>query len=369
MDNLASPPLSWHLESPGPAGEILRTVLRPLPFAVGRGSGCDLVLSSRHASQRHAEFFLRGATLWLRDLRSTNGTWINNERVRFESLVASGDVLRFADREFRLRSEAVAPMVQQTQVFTRSDRMRLEKIVREPLAFRNMLRDNALCPHFQPLVRFADGQIFGYEALGRGELDGRLTAPDDLFFIAEKLGLEVDLSAALRAQGAGLAERLPGDRAIFLNTHPAEIADPGLLLRSLELLRKRHPSLPLVLEVHEAAVADVSAFRELRFGLDGLDVALAFDDFGRGRSRLRELDEIAPNYVKFDADLIEKIHLPVHRRRHELVRNLVRLSREMAVVPIAECIETAEEAAACKDLGFELGQGYFLGTPAPAPAA
>jgi EAL domain-containing protein (putative c-di-GMP-specific phosphodiesterase class I) len=37
----------------------------------------------------------------------------------------------------------------------------------------------------------------------------------------------------------------------------------------------------------------------------------------------------------------------------------------LGAVPLAEGVETADEAAACRDLGFELGQGYFFGYPAP----
>jgi EAL domain-containing protein (putative c-di-GMP-specific phosphodiesterase class I) len=35
-------------------------------------------------------------------------------------------------------------------------------------------------------------------------------------------------------------------------------------------------------------------------------------------------------------------------------------------VPLAEGVETAEEAEACRDLGFELAQGYLFGRPADA---
>ena len=134
----------------------------------------------------------------------------------------------------------------------------------------------------------------------------------------------------------------------------------------LELLRKRHPSTHLVLEIHEAAVADVATLRELRIRLDALGVGLAFDDFGRGQSRLMELGDVAPRYVKFDADMIQNLHLPSEKKRRRAVRELVEQSRKMDVITIAECIETAEEAAACVEVGFEIGQGQFFGYPAPA---
>ena len=50
------------------------------------------------------------------------------------------------------------------------------------------------------------------------------------------------------------------------------------------------------------------------------------------------------------------------------MRSLVKIVRSLAVVPLAEGIETGDEAAICRDLGFELAQGYFFGRPTAAPA-
>jgi pSer/pThr/pTyr-binding forkhead associated (FHA) protein len=63
------------------AGETLR---------LGRSRSCDLALRSPDASRRHAEIVL-GASGWLvRDLDSTNGTFVNGERVA-EHLLQPGD--------------------------------------------------------------------------------------------------------------------------------------------------------------------------------------------------------------------------------------------------------------------------------------
>jgi EAL domain-containing protein (putative c-di-GMP-specific phosphodiesterase class I) len=40
--------------------------------------------------------------------------------------------------------------------------------------------------------------------------------------------------------------------------------------------------------------------------------------------------------------------------------------RELDVAPLAEGIESPEEAAVCRDLGFQLFQGYHFGRPAAA---
>lgn len=356
---------NWYLEGVSEeSGDLRRIALRPLPFRVGRHYDCDLRLNSSHGSQRHAEFFQREGHLWLRDLGSTNGTSVNGTRITRERPLDAGDIVHFADLEFSVRAEKPPPSSQQTQVFSRTERQRLESLVRKPVAFREMLEEDNLLTDFQPLVRCSDRSIFGYEVLGRGALDGKKTSPADLFFIAEKLHQEIALSVAFRAKGVEWGRRLPGKPVLFVNTHPAELSNTEPLLVSIEELRRSDLEARLVLEIHEAAVTDVNELKNLRQKLDTLDVGLAFDDFGTGQARLLELIEVEPQYLKFDAVLIENLHLASKKRR-DVVENLVRLVLDMGITPVAECIENEEEARVCAELGFELGQGYFFGRPSP----
>jgi EAL domain-containing protein (putative c-di-GMP-specific phosphodiesterase class I) len=356
---------NWYLEGVSESsGEVHRIALRPLPFRVGRHYDSDLRLESSHGSQRHAEFIEREGRLWLRDLGSTNGTSVNATRVTQEQPLAAGDIVHFADLEFRVRAERLPSSSQQTQVFSRTERQRLESLVRKPMAFQEMLKTNNLLTEFQPLVRFSDHHTYGYEVLGRGALDGKKTSPADLFFIAEKLKQEIALSVAFRAKGVESGRILPGEPVLFLNTHPAELANTLPLLKSIEDLRRKDLDSRLVLEIHEAAVTSVNELRTLRQDLDGLEIGLAFDDFGTGQARLLELIEVEPQFLKFDAVLIENLHL-ASKKRHDVVENLVRLVLDMGISPVAECIEHAEEAEVCAELGFELAQGYFFGRPSP----
>lgn len=358
-------PWNWYLEHfHRESGEAQRIAVRPLPFAVGRHAGSDLLLDSQHGSQRHAEFFLRGRHLWLRDLDSTNGTAVNGDRLLGERQVQHGDIVHFADLEFRMLSEQPPTSLMKTQAFSRTQQQRLAVIARTPVAFREMLANERIWTDFQPLVRLTDKSLFGYELLGRGQLDQQTTYPGDLFFIAEKLGHAVELSVAFRAAGLDLAQQLDGDPTLFVNTHPQELREIDALLSSLVDLRAAHPQAKIVLEIHEAAVADVSVMTALRGGLEELRIPIAFDDFGTGQARLLELAEVEPQYLKFDAVLIEGLHAASKKRRN-MVEALIRLSRDLEIIPVAECIETADEARICTDLGFELAQGYFFGRPSP----
>jgi EAL domain-containing protein (putative c-di-GMP-specific phosphodiesterase class I) len=48
-----------------------------------------------------------------------------------------------------------------------------------------------------------------------------------------------------------------------------------------------------------------------------------------------------------------------------VVRDLVQLVLKLRSVPLAEGVETEQEAAVCREMGFELIQGYLTGRPVP----
>lgn len=65
---------------------------------LGRSPSCELALPSRQASRRHAAVRLEGDAFVLRDLGSTNGTFVNGEQVLDERRLAPGDRIEIGDR-------------------------------------------------------------------------------------------------------------------------------------------------------------------------------------------------------------------------------------------------------------------------------
>lgn len=65
---------------------------------VGR-EGCDVLLTGPHASRRHAKLFVVDGRLQLQDLESSNGTFVNDEKVQHAELNA-GDEIRFDTEAF-----------------------------------------------------------------------------------------------------------------------------------------------------------------------------------------------------------------------------------------------------------------------------
>lgn len=81
---------AWYLEM----GGRRRIELPPGEVVIGRGAECDLVLSDATVSRRHALLAVTPERVTLRDLGSSNGSFVNGQRLRGESPVEAGDRLR-----------------------------------------------------------------------------------------------------------------------------------------------------------------------------------------------------------------------------------------------------------------------------------
>lgn len=95
----------------------------------------------------------------------------------------------------------------------------------------------------------------------------------------------------------------------------------------------------------------------------GPKVKLAIDDAGSGFASLRHIFALQSAYVKLDIEWVHGIDRDTVRRA--LVSGLAYFASETDCELIAEGIETAEELAALRWLGIQLGQGCFLGRPGP----
>lgn len=68
---------------------------------VGRHQSADMVLQSAEISRKHATFLLREQALWVQDLSSSNGTFVNDERLDVaEVMLKEGDIVQFASLKF-----------------------------------------------------------------------------------------------------------------------------------------------------------------------------------------------------------------------------------------------------------------------------
>src|SRR5262245_23140959 len=196
----------WYLESFVQDGRTLtRLPIRSLPFKVGRREVAHLTLSSDLVSKDHAEIYGDKRGLRVRDLGSTNGTFINHQPVE-DAPLAEGDVVHFASFEFRLGRRPPAEEETEEKGTVRIQVIRLpDRFGGEAPKLRSLLREAPLTTVFQSIVRLTDGSVFAHEALGRGAHRDLPESPHELLQLAELVEEQIPLSRRFRRRACEMA--------------------------------------------------------------------------------------------------------------------------------------------------------------------
>ncbi len=219
---------------------------------------------------------------------------------------------------------------------------------------RSIIERREFSPVFQPIVHLATGELFAFEALTRFR-DG--TRPDLVFEQAREVGLGRELELACVEVAIEEGAQLPPDRTLGIN-FSADSLDAATL-RDLRARADRD----LAVEVTEhTRIDDPAEVRRIVSSVEGC--RLAVDDAGAGFAGLQHILELSPDTVKLDIALVHDVDRdPV---RQALVSGMRHFGELADIRLIAEGVETAEEAHACRELGIDLAQGYYFAHPAPA---
>jgi diguanylate cyclase (GGDEF)-like protein len=236
---------------------------------------------------------------------------------------------------------------------------------------RRALEQGDLRLDFQPVVNLTTGGITELEALARWEHPTRGVIPPATFVpLAEEAGLIGPLGrwavdAALR-QARAWQDVLPDPMIVAVNLSPRQFQQPGLIndLMSTVLATRVAPRL-VALEITESAMlADmddaVATLRELK----ELGITLTIDDFGTGYSSLTSLQRLPLDQLKIDRQFVQG--LETDPGDAAIVSAIVGLAHTLGLAVVAEGVETPEQAARLRDLGCDLAQGYYFGSPQPA---
>jgi diguanylate cyclase (GGDEF)-like protein len=224
---------------------------------------------------------------------------------------------------------------------------------------------------YQPVFDIESGALAGVEALVRWRHPTRgPVSPGDFIPVAERSGLIVPLGSwVLREACEQLARwrATYGDDAITsinVNVAARQLRDAGFVDEVAAVLSDTGLGVrQLVLEVTESSVLDGPQVRETLNALHDLGVKLALDDFGTGQSSLSLLRAFPVDVLKLDKSFVDGICDDSDRGRLAVATAVAQLAATLGLGAVAEGIETAEQLDRLRELGYRLGQGFFLARP------
>jgi pSer/pThr/pTyr-binding forkhead associated (FHA) protein len=86
-----------------PDGGRPRTFRMATSMTVGRALDCEVKLEDTYASQQHARVFGKESSWYVEDLGSTNGTFVNDQKLAAPAQVQPGDRIRIGTTVLELR--------------------------------------------------------------------------------------------------------------------------------------------------------------------------------------------------------------------------------------------------------------------------
>jgi len=256
--------------------------LTRFPCTIGRGRDCEPRLNLHRISRRHLRLELDGNHVVIEDLGSTNGTFVNEERINGRSKLAPGDRLHIADYAFIVENfgeidqngsrRAGRPDTLAGQTIAGFTEDPTGFPVQAP-QFYELLNDTLLEPiAMEASVEGGPGNAL--LVLARSTHPTLDAGHDRLTRMARQLGEEARYHGILRELAVQAADRAELDnRLLILPVDALEVEDAAVLLHELGDLVRRFRRLVLACRVDPSEL-DATTLEQLRQSLEELGIRL-----------------------------------------------------------------------------------------------
>lgn len=228
----------------------------------------------------------------------------------------------------------------------------------------NALERDELSVFYQPQVEFSDKRLLGVEALIRWnhQTIGPIS-PAEFIPIAEESGMILEIGEWVMNRAASDLVKLGGDILLSVNVSPQQFMQQSFADVVKNCLDQTgFPSERMKLEITESMF--VGQTDELQMRIDAirdLGCQFALDDFGTGYSGLSQLAWFPFSWIKIDRAFVDDME--TSKSHYALVKTIVDLARAFDLKVVAEGIENEEQHVLLRELGCDLGQGYYYGKP------
>jgi diguanylate cyclase (GGDEF)-like protein/PAS domain S-box-containing protein len=255
-------------------------------------------------------------------------------------------------------------------VFDPAMQTRARKRLELEADLRRALEQEEFALYYQPEVSLHNGSMVGFEALLRWQHpEWGLLTPSAFVPLAEETDLIGPVGRWVLEEACQQAKRWEEEHppaspmTMEVNLSSKQLTRRGLARTVEEALRRADlKAHTLALDMTEPVL--IRGTEDNAQALDALKkmgVRLYLDDFGTGYSSLSHLKRLPVDCVKMDKSLVKE--LGGNATDTALVRMIIELCHTLDVEVLAEGVETSEQAALLRDMGCDLGQGYYFARP------
>ena len=223
---------------------------------------------------------------------------------------------------------------------------------------------------FQPKIHLASNRVSGFEGLIRWHHpEEGLLAPDRFLPQIEASDCDLRLGNYVLREGVATLKTMAGkgrDFSLSINLSAHHFLSDGFVDDLRQCLQGCPANLipRLTLEILETTVLDdAAAAIETAQACRELGVRLSLDDFGTGYSSLSHFRRLPLDEVKIDRSFIRDMMLAPDDAL--IVQTIIALTRQFHRQVVAEGIEDSDSADRLRELGCDLGQGYYYCRPRP----
>ncbi len=231
---------------------------------------------------------------------------------------------------------------------------------------KEAIEEQRLFFEYQPIVDLESNQVIKNEVLTRiRHSDGTIIYP--ISFLPHIMNTQVYKEMTLYLLRYNFEIACNSDVALTFNLNITDFLDEDISNFIIDHF-KRHPNLAnhITFELlEEEKIQDIGALIQQIHTIHDYGAKVAIDDFGTGYSNFSHLLQLDIDIIKIDGSLIR--HIDQSDLSLQLVEAIAAFAKASNKSVVAEFIHNEDVMNHIKNLGIELGQGFYLSKPLIAP--
>ena len=234
------------------------------------------------------------------------------------------------------------------------------------------LRDGEFKMFLQPKKDFGSGRLNSAEALVRWiREDGSMIYPDQFIPLFENNGFctKLDLymvECACRQIREWLDQ---GKEPVGISVNQSKLLFYEKdYIEVMTELKERYeiPDQLITLEILEGLATENVGELNRKIGiLRAQGFRISLDDFGSGYSSLNVLGNLRIDELKLDRGFLMEAADKKNTRFRTVMEEIVQLTKRLQISTVVEGVETEDNERFCREIGCDLGQGYYYSRPIP----